>query len=328
MTLTVQFPSNGNITLQSFEDIFNFALTAGAFESVSSTALTQVGTFDGLAATATIYGTGFNLSGNSLGNSQGGFIEGMVFTVGGDTVTFDGIDLPLQTLELYAGLDLSGFDRTVLEDWLMSYDYTFLLGDGTDLFLEGTTSVDDVALNPRGDDVFRAGGGDDILFAGDGDDAMFGQAGNDRLTGGEGRDLLNGGGNNDVLIGGTDGDKLIGGNGRDFLFGEDGRDRLIGGNGNDTLLGGTGRDKLTGGTGADQFVFINKDGANIITDFNATNNREDIDLSAVTAIRNFRDLKNNHMEQDGDDVVISARGISILLEDVDLADLGRGDFIF
>ena len=42
-----------------------------------------------------------------------------------------------------------------------------------------------------------------------------------------------------------------------------------GGAGSDTLNGGTGVDVMTGGTGADRFVFVARDGADVITDFGA-----------------------------------------------------------
>ena len=47
-------------------------------------------------------------------------------------------------------------------------------------------------------------------------------------------------------------------------------DSLNGGSGNDTLIGGKGNDTLTGGNGFDVFFFTNGDGADVITDYSAT----------------------------------------------------------
>ena len=100
--------------------------------------------------------------------------------------------------------------------------------------------------------------------------------------------------------------------------------------GKDVLNGAKGNDVLTGGKGADQFVFNNKWGNDVIRDFDANNNKDDIDLSGVTAIKSFRDLKNNHMTQEegSTDVIITVGGNTITIENVDIADLGKNDFIF
>lgn len=129
--------------------------------------------------------------------------------------------------------------------------------------------------------------------------------------------------------GGNGDDTFIGNRAANTFMGFDGDDTLDGGSGNDILAGGLGDDVLIGGGGADRFVFVSNGGADTVTDFNANSNREDIDLSDVTRIRNFRDLSRNHMEQDGDDVLIAdGRGTTILLQDVDINDLNKGDFLF
>ena len=129
---------------------------------------------------------------------------------------------------------------------------------------------------------------------------------------------------------GDDGDDtFLGNRGANVFMSFSGDDTLSGRGGKDVLSGGRGDDLLTGGRGADRFVFVSGGGHDTVTDFNANNNREDIDLSEVTRIRNFRDLSRNHMEQDGDDVLIAdGRGTTILLQDVDINDLNSGDFLF
>ena len=85
---------------------------------------------------------------------------------------------------------------------------------------------------------------------------------------------------------------------------------------------------MRGGGGADDFIFKGKFGRDVIKDFNAQNHKEDIDLSGVKPIKNFRDLSNNHMSQDGDDVLIEAGQNKIVLKSVELSELDAGDFLF
>ena len=160
-------------------------------------------------------------------------------------------------------------------------------------------------------------------------DRYFGTYFDDSFEGGRGNDRAFGGRGNDYLGGGAGRDKLFGQSGKDVLVADAGRDRLLGGSGRDTLEGGKGDDFLRGGGGADTFYFSNKDGSDVIADFNADARREKIDLSDVRSIRNFRDLSRNHMEQDGEDIVIDDnRGTTITLLDVDIQDLDRSDFLF
>lgn len=124
----------------------------------------------------------------------------------------------------------------------------------------------------------------------------------------------------DTLHGGTGQDKLYGGVGRDKLFGDAGRDRLDGGIGNDVL---------SGGADADRFIFQTGHGHDRITDFDAEGRGHDvIDLRGSEAITDFEDLKSNHMEQQGQNVLISAGDDEILIEKVQLSELGRSDFDF
>lgn len=129
---------------------------------------------------------------------------------------------------------------------------------------------------------------------------------------------------------GADGDDILkGNNARNVLSGSHGNDELDGQGGNDVLNGGAGDDVLTGGAGFDRFVFGDDDGADVITDFNARSNKEDIDLSEVTRIKSYKDLKNNHMSQVGDDVVIDdGAGTVITVQDTLIDDMNKGDFLF
>lgn len=198
--------------------------------------------------------------------------------------------------------DTSGAQPAGIENYLMGLGWEMHLGNLRDVGWTKSTVGDGVKFNLTGNDTIYAGGGKDKIFSGNG---------NDKILGGDGNDTLNGGLGNDVL------------------WGENGADILIGGGGKDTFNGGLGNDKMTGGGGADKFVFYNNWGRDKITDFEADNNKEKIDLSAVTEITGFRDLAKHHMTQVNANVVIDdGAGTEIVLLHTDLADLGKADFIF
>lgn len=122
----------------------------------------------------------------------------------------------------------------------------------------------------------------------------------------------------DSLHGGSGADKLYGGAGNDRLFGDDGMDRL---------WGGIGNDGLTGGAQSDIFVFQNGFGRDIIRDFNANGVAHDlIDLSGVSGITTYYDLRTHHISEHGNDVWIVAAGNRLVVENVDITELGRQHF--
>jgi serralysin len=204
----------------------------------------------------------------------------------------------------------------------------------------GGSGNDDITGNTAANDLDGAGGRDtllgeagaDTLAGGAGSDTLAGGADADDLAGNAGFDRLSGNGQGDVLNGGAQADKLFGGTGDDMLLGGNGADTLKGEGGFDTLEGGAGNDRLIGGSNADRFVFADGFGDDVIRDFNATNDFEKIDLSAVASITDFADLTdagNPHMTQVGADVVIDDfAGNTITLEGVSLGDLDTADFVF
>lgn len=152
----------------------------------------------------------------------------------------------------------------------------------------------------------------------------------DNFAGGAGNDKIYGLGGADTLHGNAGNDQLYGDAGNDKLYGDAGNDKLYGGKGNDQLYGGAGKDTLTGGGGVDTFVFRKGYGVDTVTDFNAVGKSHDIlDLTGVSAITSFKDLKDNHLSVSGNKVIIDATGgDKIILEGVKLADLDKGDFLF
>lgn len=89
-------------------------------------------------------------------------------------------------------------------------------------------------------------------------------------------------------------------------------------------------DTLTGDPGEDVFVFMTGWEVGKFTDLDAIGRVHDrIDLSALVSITGWNDLKNHHLSQVSDDVVINGRnGDTLILMDIDIADLDEADFIF
>lgn len=154
-------------------------------------------------------------------------------------------------------------------------------------------------------------------------DASFGGGqgttmGNDTVRAGNGADVVLGLRGADVIWGGNGADEILGGLGRDELRGETGGDRLDGGAGNDLLDGGQGADILTGGAGADTFLFGKSGGADIVTDFDATQDR--LQFGAGISIRSLSVVDGN---ADGVlDTMLHLTNGSVLLQGV---QLGLGD---
>jgi|GEM_PF-3874548 len=167
-------------------------------------------------------------------------------------------------------------------------------------------------INVRFDirDDFSAGVSFSNMYSGN--DTFIGNRYADYIEAGKGNDLVKGYG------------------GRDVLKGQAGKDILKGGNGDDVIRGGKGRDKEFGGKGEDTFKFNTGDDVSIIKDFDARGTSHDvIDLSGLKSVKGWSDLKNNHMERDGADVVIDGgNGDVIVINDVTLNSLDKGDFLF
>ena len=131
-------------------------------------------------------------------------------------------------------------------------------------------------------------------------------------------------------ITGTAYDDLLAGDAQaNILSGNAGHDELRGGGGNDTITGGAGNDTLNGGVGNDRFVFNDGHGIDRINDFEALNDSELIDLSGISAITSFSDLRDNHMSIQNGILVIDTGSGQISLIGVTLSDLLDGnDFVF
>lgn len=229
------------------------------------------------------------------------YVDGEVFGITAGTLTSFSIVKNGVTIISESGLSLSG--KALAAAWDSGSTTKFL-----DILLAGS----------------------DIITGTNYADKFWGSAGNDTLNGLSGNDALSGNAGNDKLYGGAGNDILSGNEGNDSLNGESGNDRLSGGDGADKLSGGAGTDILSGQGGIDTFVFKTKDAIDTIRDFDAVGSDHDfIDLSGLASITGFADLKAHHMTTVGTSVVIDGgNGDKLILENVKLATLDAGDFLF
>lgn len=320
--ITLRLPNSGSISFTDIFDIMEFVFIDSVPSILSPSEIEGFGFYNGILSDYTGLGSGMSLG------LVGGFplvttgtLERVDFTTGADKLRFVDLDIDQASFATLLRFDKDGTTLFGLEDYLMDRDWNLKLSLGDDLILDGALVGDGAALNLRGDDVINARNGDDTIFSGDGADTVFGGAGEDIIDGGNGADNLRGGSSADTIYGRAGQDRLLGGGGQDSLFG---------GGSRDVLDGGTGRDSLNGGGGSDRFIFRDGYGSsNTITDFDAFDNAEDIDLRAVTAITDYTDLVTNHMVQSGNDVIINdGAGTRIFVLNVMLGDLDAKDFIF
>ncbi len=219
--------------------------------------------------------------------------------------------------------------------------------------LQGSNHNDDLR-GDNGDNTIWGNNGNDLIHGRNGNDTLNGQNGDDILLGYAGGDDLNGGAGTDraaywtagsavtadlmnaaVNVGDAAGDtytsieNLQGSNHNDDLRGDAGSNMIWGGNGDDAIRGRAGNDTLLGQGGNETFFFENGFGNDVIIGFEANNDAEDIDLSAVTAITDFTDLVNNHLFQVGANAVIDdLMGNTITLTNTLKASLHDADFGF
>jgi Ca2+-binding RTX toxin-like protein len=114
-------------------------------------------------------------------------------------------------------------------------------------------------------------------------------------------------------------DLLSGSAGNDFLEGFAGKDRIAGHRGNDTMRGDA---------GADTFIFAKGDGDDTIEDFKARGHNHDVvDLSGLKGIHSFQDVLALLHASGNDTLCDDGLGDVLVLQNVDIQDLGKSDFI-
>jgi len=116
-----------------------------------------------------------------------------------------------------------------------------------------------------------------------------------------------------------------GNSGGNSLRGNAGDNVLRGMHGDDSLDGGRGDDLLIGGTGEDVFEFDLKTGHDVIKDFT---DGEDLILSDfIGGQADFDDMMANHLTVQGKDLLITYGDDTLLLKNMDKADLDINDFM-
>lgn len=151
---------------------------------------------------------------------------------------------------------------------------------------------------------------------------LLGDDRDNAATGGSGNDTLIGNGGNDTLRGNRDNDSISGGGGNDFLYGGRNNDYLEGGDGDDVIGGEIGNDVLIGGSGRDRFVLESSGGADVIVDF-----EDSQDLIGLSRGLTFAQIRITQSD-DGALISIPITGeILATLSGVSASQISRPDFI-
>lgn len=261
---------------------------------------------------------------------------------------------PLDNLTYYGTINddriVGGFDN----DILFGFEGVDRIsgGEGNDYINGGYGN--DILNGNNGKDILEGGYGNDMLYGGEGADMAYydttkalyvnlsksiskstelgidtlygiddiqSGSGNDKLYGSAGRNLIRGAEGNDIIVGGGGGDLLNGDSGHDHISGGSGYDRLWGAAGEDVLIGGWGKDRLTGGQGADIFVFGQKDGQDIITDF-----QDDVDRIEILYGTGL--MNDIYVYASGNNTVLEFGQTTVTLLNTNPDDINYNDFIF
>ncbi|MCC2099026.1 MAG: hypothetical protein KDJ29_19195, partial [Hyphomicrobiales bacterium] len=79
-------------------------------------------------------------------------------------------------------------------------------------------------------------------------------------------------------------------------------DEIEGNSEPNNIAGGKGKDSISGGDGSDIFLFKTKDGRDTIYDFTtAGDDRDVVDISKLHSVKNWNDLKHNHLDAYSDE---------------------------
>ncbi|MEI2677291.1 MAG: calcium-binding protein [Burkholderiaceae bacterium] len=202
----------------------------------------------------------------------------------------------------------SGDDELRFGSNIVSSDIT-PLRSGTDLVLQHRNGSDGITVKNWFSDPFRREQIDRIVFSdvtwtadqvtGRAQPPLLGTAGNDVLVGTPFAETLRGLAGNDTLTaaGSSGGDTLDGGDGNDVLKLLPETYSYVGA----TFIGGKGNDTIIGSVYSDVYLFNVGDGADVVTDFNASYDDRDqlrfgptIAASDITAIHAGQDLRLRH----------------------------------
>lgn len=294
-----------------------------------------------------------------LATDSGGLTTQSTFTITVDGYWGGG---PGNTITGTAGADVVSPTKTLAGQLYPTAGPDTVSGlDGNDTLDAGAGN--DSLLGGAGSDSLIGGAGDDTLDGGAAADTLSGGLGNDTYvfdTGDVLSDPLNGGydtvqtalasytltatldalvftgtgsfkgvgnGLDNAITGGAGNDQLTGGGGNDSLRGLAGNDRLGGGAGNDSLDGGDGADTVSGDAGMDVFTFSVPSGPSTTTVNDFTIGEDRLDMRAL-GLTDFASVLSHATSNASGNAVIAAAGETVTLQNVKLASLGDGDFIF
>jgi Ca2+-binding RTX toxin-like protein len=314
-------------------------LNNGSADTDLASAVTNNGTIDG--------------TGNGIFNGDSGTVLGNSGTIHGD-IAVESVHYGMSITNLGLGSiegESTGIDLTGIEDGgqqtritnygAISGQVAIQGGDGEEIVINHGVIVGKVNLG-GGNDTFDARGGqvNGEIDGGAGNDTYIVDTADADIHEAASSDL---GDTVESIVSFTLGSNfeeliLIGraktnGTGNDegnIIHGNDANNKLNGLGGDDFIFGGRGNDVLTGGSGADTFQFNDSFGHDKIRDFQSGGPDHDfIDLSDVSAITSFSDLKKHHLEQVHGDLIIDAgHGDIVTLRHVSLHDVKAGDFLF
>ena len=194
---------------------------------------------------------------------------------------------------------------------------------GPPTFADYTLTFDAIAASPlvpsQGDDIGVGTAKRDVVRLINGNDRVDGGNGNDEIYGGEGDDWAQSFRGDDII---------------DLSAGDD---RARGGDGTDAIYDRTGNDRMAGGTGADTFVFVTGHGADVITDFNTSEDvldfsgiliPYDLEFDGIFPVSPGVEYYSEYASQEGANVVLTIDGGDrVTLLNTDLGDLSADNFI-
>ncbi len=217
------------------------------------------------------------------------------------------------------------------------------------------TKTDTLAGDANANSIW-GGGGNETITGRENTDTLFGEAGNDTLLGGADSDILIGGIGADTLGGGSQDDTAdysasdagvtvnlqtgagSGGHAQgdvlvsiEDVIGSAFNDVIIGKNNvwDNVFDGRGGNDTYTGGLGNDVFVFRLNEGSDTITDFVAGGAADAVQLAGFGAgFDSFAEVIAAATQVGADTIIDFGAGQTLTLQNVTLANLNAGDFIF
>jgi Ca2+-binding RTX toxin-like protein len=222
----------------------------------------------------------------------------------------------------------------------------------------GAATKTDTLAGDADVNLIWGGGGNETITGREGSDTLFGEAGNDTLLGGADSDTLIGGIGADTLGGGSQDDLVdysasnagvtvnlqtglgTGGHAQGDVFvsiedvtGSEFADVIIGKNNvwDNVFDGRGGNDTYTGGLGNDVFVFRAASGADTVTDFSvaALSNNDTVQLLGFgAAFDTFAEVIAAASQVGAHTVIDFGAGQTLTLQNVNLASLTSGDFLF